>query len=528
MRSPMETTPRQKMAQLVSLQELNAVTWNEALAQIDALVDLYLLGQFVNTPPSSPQDGDCYLVGGAPTGAWSGYAYKIAACLDGAWRFYLPFNGQRAFVASSNTVIIYVNGTWTAIGSTDYATKTGSETLTNKTLGATNFPSGKIDASGKIGIATTSPGVHLQVGSGSGAFEVYIGDRYSSFVGIVDATNNAVYGLRAANNGPISDPNTGYPVVSLSGWYDGLGIGGQTNYNADGNPVFGVSAANQLAGTPNYGVSHNLFNVQNNGVVTTYNSTLDDGSGKAGFGTTSPRAQLDVNGAIFPHGDNSFNLGSASYRWGTVYAGTGTINTSGSGTKTAVRALNQAEIAVAKALARNVRIFQFVDAVAQKGEAAARLHVGMIYEDVVAAFAAQNLDPARYGIVCRDVAMKTVTKTRTVQRQKTQSVVRPREQVVVDNGVAVRSLISETVAEGVFEDLPVRDVGGDPVLNADGSARTHRCPVMETVEESYAVEGPDLDENGAPKTVLGLRYGELAQFVMAGLAARLAALDARL
>jgi len=45
-----DETTRLHLAQLVSLQELNAVTWNEALAQLDALVDLCLLGQFVNTP----------------------------------------------------------------------------------------------------------------------------------------------------------------------------------------------------------------------------------------------------------------------------------------------------------------------------------------------------------------------------------------------------------------------------------------------------------------------------------------------
>ena len=105
-----DETPRLKLAQLVSLQELNTITWNEVLAELDALVDLYLLGQFVNTPPSSPQDGDTYLVGGTPTGAWTGYAYKIAACLDGAWRYYTPFNGLRAYVATTGAFIVYLSG----------------------------------------------------------------------------------------------------------------------------------------------------------------------------------------------------------------------------------------------------------------------------------------------------------------------------------------------------------------------------------------------------------------------------------
>lgn len=107
-----DETTRLHLAQLVSLQELNAVTWNEALAHLDALIGLYLSDQFVNTPPASPQDGDAYLIGAAPAGAWSGYAYKIAACLDGAWRFYTPCNGLTAYVLPTNKLIVFTPSGW--------------------------------------------------------------------------------------------------------------------------------------------------------------------------------------------------------------------------------------------------------------------------------------------------------------------------------------------------------------------------------------------------------------------------------
>ncbi len=108
-----DETPRLRLAQLVSLQELNAVTWNEALAQIDMLVDLYLLGRDVDTPPSNPADGDAYLIGSAPAGAWSGYAGKIAVCLDGAWRFHTPFHGLRAYDAVAAKLIVFTPAGWT-------------------------------------------------------------------------------------------------------------------------------------------------------------------------------------------------------------------------------------------------------------------------------------------------------------------------------------------------------------------------------------------------------------------------------
>ena len=42
------------------------------------------------------------------------------------------------------------------------------------------------------------------------------------------------------------------------------------------------------------------------------------------------------------------------------------------------------------------------DAVAKKGTANARIHIGAIAQDVIAAFEAENLDPFKYGIVCYD------------------------------------------------------------------------------------------------------------------------------
>ena len=73
-----DSTPRQGLGQMVDGQELDAMQINDALIQFDAMTDICLLGQFVNTPPASPADGDMYLLGGAPTGAWTGRAYKIA------------------------------------------------------------------------------------------------------------------------------------------------------------------------------------------------------------------------------------------------------------------------------------------------------------------------------------------------------------------------------------------------------------------------------------------------------------------
>ncbi|KAB2854878.1 MAG: hypothetical protein F9K43_29085, partial [Bauldia sp.] len=50
--------------------------------------------------------------------------------------------------------------------------------------------------------------------------------------------------------------------------------------------------------------------------------------GRVGIMTSSPENALSVNGIAAPQVDNSFSCGTATYRWSTVYAATGTINTS--------------------------------------------------------------------------------------------------------------------------------------------------------------------------------------------------------
>lgn len=114
------------------------------------------------------------------------------------------------------------------------------------------------------------------------------------------------------------------------------------------------------------------------------------------------RLLLDATTYTFkPYGDNTQKLGDSSFRWSTVYAGTGAINTSDEREKQDIAALDAAELRVAVALKGLIKKFRFKDAVQAKG-ANARIHVGVIAQEVVAAFQAEGLDPVRYGIVCFD------------------------------------------------------------------------------------------------------------------------------
>jgi len=113
------------------------------------------------------------------------------------------------------------------------------------------------------------------------------------------------------------------------------------------------------------------------------------------------RLGLDSSGHTVPGADNLYNLGAPGARWGTVYAATGAINTSDKRTKQDVLPLSDAEKRVAVSLRGLIKKYRFKDAVQAKG-VNARIHVGVVAQEVVAAFQAEGLDPMRYGIVCFD------------------------------------------------------------------------------------------------------------------------------
>ncbi|MBQ3840563.1 MAG: tail fiber domain-containing protein [Fibrobacter sp.] len=127
------------------------------------------------------------------------------------------------------------------------------------------------------------------------------------------------------------------------------------------------------------------------GVVRVY--ACEDGSSNAGKGIEVMADQ------IRPSNDNALSNGSSSRRWSTVYAATGTIQTSDENLKEEIGEIPEA---VFKAW-ENVKFVQykFKDAVKEKG-AKARYHIGLIAQRIVAAFEAEGLDAFEYGLVCRD------------------------------------------------------------------------------------------------------------------------------
>lgn len=86
----MSTSPDLGIPYIANQQAQPEVTHNDALNMLIAL-QKGAIDRGLNTPPGSPVNGDVYILGAAPTGAWSGKANKIAIYTTNAWTF-IPGN----------------------------------------------------------------------------------------------------------------------------------------------------------------------------------------------------------------------------------------------------------------------------------------------------------------------------------------------------------------------------------------------------------------------------------------------------
>ncbi len=105
--------------------------------------------------------------------------------------------------------------------------------------------------------------------------------------------------------------------------------------------------------------------------------------------------------ALQPQQNNVTALGTGSFRWTQVFATNGTINTSDGRNKQQVRTLSDKEKIVATKLKSVIRAYKWNDAVESKGDGA-RIHFGVIAQDVKIAFEEEGLNADEYGIFCYD------------------------------------------------------------------------------------------------------------------------------
>ena len=199
---------------------------------------------------------------------------------------------------------------------------------------------------------------------------------------------------------------------------------------------------------------------------------------------------ITVGARLSPAADNTYDLGQASTAYRTIYARTGTINTSDARLKCDFRDLTAAEIAAARDIARAIGAYRWRDAVDCKG-ADAREHIGPTVQAAIEIMQAHGLAPFNYGFICHDTW---------------------EQQTIEHPSIEARPAIPAT--EAAPEVLnSVGDVITPAVLASAG------VPAVEA-RAAYAEVTLEAGDRYA------FRYDELAMFIAAGQEARLAALEA--
>ena len=107
------------------------------------------------------------------------------------------------------------------------------------------------------------------------------------------------------------------------------------------------------------------------------------------------------DGDFLPGIDNTNGLGNASYRCSELFAAVGTVNTSDINEKQDIRNLEQAELEVAKEIKGLIKAYRWIHAVEKKGDEA-RIHIGVMAQEIEEVFSKHNLDASDYGLWCSD------------------------------------------------------------------------------------------------------------------------------
>ncbi|WP_293881409.1 DUF2793 domain-containing protein [Sphingomonas sp.] len=106
------TSDRLNLPFLALAQSQKETTHNEALALLDMAVQPVVQAIAPATIPAAPVAGQCWIVGAAPGGPWSGHADALAAWTSGGWRFLAPFDGMTVWSMADGVSARRVGSSW--------------------------------------------------------------------------------------------------------------------------------------------------------------------------------------------------------------------------------------------------------------------------------------------------------------------------------------------------------------------------------------------------------------------------------
>jgi hypothetical protein len=440
------------------------------------------------------------------SGEQNATAIAINVAYGSAGEVYSAFRFNNTTSANGNSEIRNIVNGAASTGSTlsFLTTQTGGNTLTERM---------RITSSGNVGIGTSSPVTRMHITGEATAVRV----QSSSNIGGQNQFINtaAPAGLIVGLTGGTSGDALVYHQNEKNILF-GTNNTERMRITSSGNVLVGKTADNiTVAGLELRGAGEILFT--RNGDMATFNRLTTDGEavrfrknntpvGSIGtqtgaltldgaanytgvyFGTTSwlPR----YNGV---NTDDLVDVGSSVLRMDDIYATNGTIQTSDRNEKQDIEELTEAEHRVAVACKGLLRKFRWILSVEEKGDDA-RIHFGIIAQDLQAAFEAEGLDAGRYAMFIHTDWWEHEVEMPAVEAQDAvyETVVTPAEYDEEGNEVSPETTEQRLVLEAV-----------------EGKEAYTRTDTYNSEEEA--------PEGSVKKSRMGVRYSELLAFIIAGL-----------
>jgi hypothetical protein len=349
-------------------QAMKHITHNEALAQLDGIVQLSALS-IVTSPPATPGDDAIYIVGNPATGSFATHEKMIALYQNGGFSFVMPRIGWRCFVQEGNWFLVFNGTAWVdVVGSRDRVQRFGINTDADD--------ANKFAVNSSNILFTATPPTE----GGAGDLRVKLNKAAAPNTASILYQSNW---SGRAEMGLMGDDQFRFKVsVQGSEWKEAMVIDPATAFVqfTTGITTLKVSFT-QFLNTATLGADGPLtikFQRGRSGISNTKTAVLDqdvlgqmvgfgfDGShfipaasvtfrsdtnaqmygivtGKIGFNTSNgtvnfpfERLSIDAAGRLHPAQDNSYTLGHASARWLEIFAVGGVSSVSDEREKTDV------------------------------------------------------------------------------------------------------------------------------------------------------------------------------------------------
>lgn len=273
------------------------VSLNSSLTRLDNII--MLSADILNTPPLNPNEGDRFIIGNNPSGAWQGKAGQIAAFINLGYEYYIPKIGFIAF-DKTNSKFIYFNGIiWADL-------KLGNiEGLNSLSIGTQNDINNPLSA--KLNSALFSAKYASE--SGNGDIILTLNKEETTKKAAILMQDNwsgrAEFGLNGNNDFSIktsSDGNLWQTSLSINSQTARINILGIDFQNPNMNIAIGNNALEANIENQNIALGHNALKYQINGNLNT-GFTGSIGIGNDSRVSNSNQIQLGASGtSVYAYG----------------------------------------------------------------------------------------------------------------------------------------------------------------------------------------------------------------------------------